>query len=351
MPLADGAFRYAAVIGREYRLPGDDDRAARPCISRMPSRAGPFRYRDAHQLRLLDRPDRVSTPRWPTAAGCASSERQQRPGLARGRRRSSNPAGRRSTSGSSSFAATIIGSASCWRAGHGPRPSEDRARRSVFAAGPAHARPRREHHHLQRRPVGRHGHHRGLDAGRAKQDKQVTPLDFHPVLKDMDPQLFRVKADGGSVTFAIATPGEMTRLRLGGHYRVRDQRDSLGPCRYRSTAGRPSRRSTRRPARTKASASTSPWATSRRIRKAAQVRWVGTQRNTTCLFLLRIDADYRQPQRRLPAGEGHLCLGGRRHGKEGRPCCPVAAGNVQDHLPSKPTMKSITLELAESGIR
>jgi len=28
--------------------------------------------------------------------------------------------------------------------------------------------------------------------------------------------------------------------------------------------------------------------------KAAQVRWVGTQRNTTCLFLLRIDADYKQ---------------------------------------------------------
>ncbi|MGB2823611.1 MAG: hypothetical protein WBF17_21705 [Phycisphaerae bacterium] len=29
--------------------------------------------------------------------------------------------------------------------------------------------------------------------------------------------------------------------------------------------------------------------------KRARVRWVGRQRNTTCIFLVRIDADYRQP--------------------------------------------------------
>src|SRR5205807_729078 len=58
-----------------------------------------------------------------------------------------------------------------------------------------------------------------------KRSKQVTPMDYHPVLTDVEEQSFQVKADGASVTFPIATPGEMTRLRIGGHYRVRDKRD------------------------------------------------------------------------------------------------------------------------------
>jgi len=127
-----------------------------------------------------------------------------------------------------------------------------------------------------------------------KEGKQVTPMDFHPALKDIGEQYFRVKADGASVTFPIATPGPMTRLRLGGHYRLRDKRDQwemqvsfdggksfktvdtqTGPfqgiCKYIEVKDIP--------------AGTTE----------AQVRWVGVQRNTTCLFLVRIDADYVQP--------------------------------------------------------
>ena len=127
-----------------------------------------------------------------------------------------------------------------------------------------------------------------------KEGKQVTPMDFHPTLKDIGEQYFRVQADGASVTFPIATPGEMTRLRLGGHYRVRDKRDQwdmqvsfdggktfktvdteTGPyqgiCKYITVSDIP------------------------QGTREAQVRWVGVQRNTTCLFLVRIDADYKQP--------------------------------------------------------
>jgi len=127
-----------------------------------------------------------------------------------------------------------------------------------------------------------------------KQGKQVTPMSFHPVLKEVEEQFFHAKSDGASVTLPIATPGDMTRLRLGGHYRLRDKRDQwemqvsfdggqtwktadiqTGPyqgiCKYITVTDLP------------------PGT------KAAQVRWVGAQRNTTCLFLLRIDADYRQP--------------------------------------------------------
>jgi hypothetical protein len=124
--------------------------------------------------------------------------------------------------------------------------------------------------------------------------KQVSLQDFHPVLQNVEPQNYVVKADGASVTFPVSTPGEMTRLRLGGHYRVRDARDrwdlqvsfddgnsfrtvdsQAGPyqgiCKYVTVSDLP------------------PGT------RSAKVRWVGTQRNTTCIFFARIDADYRQP--------------------------------------------------------
>ncbi|MGO9112062.1 MAG: hypothetical protein ACLP9L_22785 [Thermoguttaceae bacterium] len=179
-----------------------------------------------------------------------------------------------------------------------------------------------------------------------KTGRQVTPLDFHPVLAGVDPQYFRVKADGGSATFVIATPGEMTRLRLGGHYRVRDKRDTwnvqvsydggrtfktvdtqagpyAGICKYVTVSDVPPHT------------------------KAAEVRWVGTQRNTTCLFLLRIDADYTQP-----------CGGFRpvkityvwKEGGAEKQDVHVARSPQETYkivCKSKPTMKSITLELAE----
>ncbi len=129
----------------------------------------------------------------------------------------------------------------------------------------------------------------------AQPGKRLTLADFHPVRQDVREQDFQLQSGTGAVTFSIATPGEMTRLRLGGHYRLRDARDQwslqlsfdegrtfrtvatqTGPfqgiCQYVTV--------TNVPAGT----------------RAAQVRWVGRQRNTTCLFFARIDADYRQPR-------------------------------------------------------
>jgi len=179
-----------------------------------------------------------------------------------------------------------------------------------------------------------------------KKGKQVTPMDFHPVLKDVDEQYFRWKGDGASVTFPIATPGEMTRLRMGGHYRVRDQRDQwemqvsfdggktfktadtqTGPyqgiCKYITVGDIP--------------AGT----------KEAQVRWVGVQRNTTCLFLVRIDADYKQPAGGFrPVQITYVWEEG---GLEKRDV-HVAAKPEETYkitCDGKPAMKSIILELAK----
>ena len=182
--------------------------------------------------------------------------------------------------------------------------------------------------------------------GREKQDKQVAPLDFHPVLKNIDSHFFQVKSDGAAVTFGIEAPGDITRLRLGGQYRVRDARDRwdvqvsfdggktfktvstqsgpyAGICQYVTVADVP------------------------KETRVAQVRWVGTQRNTTCLFLLRIDADYRQPYGGFePVKVTYVWDEG---GVEKRDVhvarSPQEAYKIT--CAGKPLMKSIVLELAD----
>jgi hypothetical protein len=179
-----------------------------------------------------------------------------------------------------------------------------------------------------------------------KQGKQVTPMDFHPTLMGLAQQNFHVKGGTGSATFAIDTPGEMTRLRMGGHYRVRDPGDrwdmqvsydngrtfktvdtQTGPyqgiCKYITVGDVP--------------AGT----------KTAQVRWLGTQRNTTCLFLVRIDADYRQPHDGFrPVKVTYVWDEDGRERKD----VHVARSPEETYkitCASKPVMKSIILELAE----
>ena len=132
----------------------------------------------------------------------------------------------------------------------------------------------------------------------AKKGKPLLITQFHPEFEGLKPTLLRV-ADygpkGGRVTFPIATPGDLTRLRFGAHWRARDRREGwdmlvsfdsgktfrkagtmrgpmVGSCTYASVDGVPPR-----------------------TRKAL-VRFQSTrQRNTLCIFDLRIDADYREP--------------------------------------------------------
>jgi hypothetical protein len=133
----------------------------------------------------------------------------------------------------------------------------------------------------------------GTSYGNTK-GKNVSLADFHPTLKNVNPQHLRVEGKPAEVTFPTATPGDMTRLRFGGHFRARDKNDrwdvavsfddgktfrsvdtyvgpTQGKCKYTTVSDIPPNT------------------------KKALIRWRGEQRNTTCLFALRIDANYRQP--------------------------------------------------------
>jgi len=134
------------------------------------------------------------------------------------------------------------------------------------------------------------------DTKRKRNELLVT--DFHPLIEGLKVRLLRVAKygeKGGRIAFPISTPGGMTRLRFGAHWRARDAREGWkllvsfddgktfkdvgvmpGPMKASSTyvtvGGVPAR--TRR----------------------ALVRYQSTRmRNTLCLFDFRIDADYREP--------------------------------------------------------
>jgi hypothetical protein len=117
---------------------------------------------------------------------------------------------------------------------------------------------------------------------------------FHPIMTG------GMRTDGmrtgtqGTVTFPIATPGEMTRLRMNAFWRARDKRDGYdvelsfdGGKHFKQVArlGGPT-------------AGTSRYFTFAGLppgKKEALLRLSGREVNTTMLFGLRIDADYRQP--------------------------------------------------------
>ena len=127
---------------------------------------------------------------------------------------------------------------------------------------------------------------------------QLLLTDFQPEFAGLQPAMLRV-ADygptGGMVTFPVSTPGDMTRLRFGAHWRARaagegwDLLVSFDEGKTFKKAGE--MRGPMKGSCTYVSFGDVPPGT-----RKALVRYQSTrQRNTLCLFNLRIDADYAEP--------------------------------------------------------
>jgi len=133
------------------------------------------------------------------------------------------------------------------------------------------------------------------DAEQAKQHGQLAITDFHPVLSGVGENL-RLSGGTGDATFNIATPGDMTRVRISAVWRARDAKDgwetlvsfddgkTFTPVENGKLQGGTKGESRH------LLVDSIPSGT-----RQAKVKFVGAQRNTTCLFDLRIDADYREP--------------------------------------------------------
>lgn len=122
--------------------------------------------------------------------------------------------------------------------------------------------------------------------------------DFHPEIRGLQTKLLRVAGygpEGGMVTFPVATPGDMTRIRFGAHWRARDRREGWHML-VSFDGGRTFREVGRMPGPAAGSCTYVTAADVPPGTRKALVRLKSTrQRNTLCMFDLRIDADYREP--------------------------------------------------------
>jgi hypothetical protein len=129
----------------------------------------------------------------------------------------------------------------------------------------------------------------------AARGKQLLYSDFQHWQGGLTDPLLAVTSGEGQITFPISTPGDMVRLRLGGHYRARAPRDGWN-MQVSFDGGKSFKTMGRLAGPTPGN---SQYLTFNQIppgTRSALVRYSGTRENTTCLFGFRIDADYREPQ-------------------------------------------------------
>ena len=131
------------------------------------------------------------------------------------------------------------------------------------------------------------------DAARAA--KQISHTDYHPVLAGLAANMLRVGDSGkGEATYAIATPGDLVRIRMNAHYRARDARDGF-EVQVSYDDGKTFRKAQDLAGPTVASSRYFTIADVPQGVRRALVRLLGRQRNTACIFDLRMDADYAEP--------------------------------------------------------
>jgi hypothetical protein len=167
--------------------------------------------------------------------------------------------------------------------------------------------------------------------------------DFHPEKTGMDGWWFQGK---GSLTYSVATPGDLTRLRFGAHYRARDAKDGIDFL-VSFDAGKTWKKVGRADGPTPGNClyittSEVPAGT-----REAKIRFEGTSRNATGFLNLRIDADYREP-----AGGFRPVKVTYRWDEDGKPKEQVFVAKKPEETWTitcavKPLMKSIVMELAD----
>ncbi len=180
----------------------------------------------------------------------------------------------------------------------------------------------------------------------SKKGKQLVYTDFHPTASGMENGLWVGGSGKGEVTFPVATPGEMVRLRFGAHYRARDAKDGIDYT-VSFDGGKTWKSAGRAAGPTPGNCTYVTFADVPPGTKEAQVRYSGTSRNATGILNFRIDADFKEPR------------GGFRPVKvtyaweeDGKAKQDVRTARKPEETwtiscAAKPVMKSIALELGE----
>ncbi len=176
--------------------------------------------------------------------------------------------------------------------------------------------------------------------------KQVKITDFHPAMDNVAIANGLQLTGNGSATFTVNTPGEMTRLRFGGHYRARDARDGWD-YQVSFDNGKTFQTITRAAGPT---VSSCKYVTVDKVpsgTKSALVRFAGKPANTTMMFRMRIDADYSEPQGGFAPIKVTYKWEEDGKAKEDVHVARTPEDKYTINCAAKPTMKSITTEWAQ----
>jgi hypothetical protein len=134
-----------------------------------------------------------------------------------------------------------------------------------------------------------------MDPDAVADGKQLAYTDFHPTVTGMEKRKLVVGNTGrGEAVFPLATPGEMTRLRMGVHWRCRDPRDSFDIS-ASFDGGKTWKPMQKLGLGQPANSTYFTFADVPAGAREAQIKIAGVQKNTAAIFDMRIDADYQEP--------------------------------------------------------
>lgn len=175
--------------------------------------------------------------------------------------------------------------------------------------------------------------------------KQLIYTDFHPETKGITPDLLRLAGNDGEVTFPIETPADMTRLRIGAMYKCRDAADVWDvQVSYDDGKTFKSVEKLQGPYVSMGKylvLSDVPAGT-----RKALVRFSGSQRNTTMLYNVRIDADYKEPHGGFAPVKVTYTWEENGQEKQDVHIIRHPTETYSIYCNAAPTMKSIVMELA-----
>lgn len=133
----------------------------------------------------------------------------------------------------------------------------------------------------------------GNSEGTAK-GKNLTLAEFHPTIEGFKDHPLFLAGTKGSITIPVATPGDITRVRVGAHYRARGAKDAFD-VEASFDEGKTWRAIGKLEGPTPGSSKYFVFADVPKGSRAALVRLSGKQANTLGVFDLRVDADYLEP--------------------------------------------------------
>jgi hypothetical protein len=180
----------------------------------------------------------------------------------------------------------------------------------------------------------------------ASKGKQLLYTDFHPQSEGMKDGPLMIAGGQGQITFPIATPGDMTRLRFGCHYRARDARDGWD-FQVSFDGGKTFKTVDRAAGPTGGLCKYITFNDVPAGTRQALVRFAGTSRNATCLFDYRIDADYKEPHGGFRPVRVTYLWEENGQAKQDVHVMKQRQESYAIRCATKPLMKSITLEWAD----